>query len=58
MAAEEKIQIVQRALVKELQRQGLRNGVAVDDNGTWAQVDGSFKLRPIALAILAALDDQ
>jgi len=56
MVDEERTQLVERALLDELRRQGRRHGVAVDDNGIWAQVDGSFKLRPIALAILAALD--
>ncbi len=58
MADEERIELIQRALLEELRRQGERHGVSVDDNGVWAQVDGSFKLRPIALAILTALDSR
>lgn len=55
MADEEKIARIERAIVAELKRQGERHGIAVDDNGEWAQVDGGFKLRPLALAVLAAI---
>ncbi len=55
MDDEARLERIERALLEELRRQGERHGVAVDDNGVWAQVDGSFKLRPIARAILAAL---
>lgn len=56
MADEERIELIQRALLEELRRQGERHGVTVEDNGEWAQVDGAFKLRSLALAVLAALD--
>jgi len=55
MHDEEQVTRIERAIVAELKRQGERHGIAVDDNGEWAQVDGSFKLRPLALAVLAVI---
>lgn len=44
-----------RAFLAELHRQGEARGVTVEDNGSLAQVDGSFEVRPIVCAIVAAL---
>lgn len=43
------------AAIIELHRQAKISGAATEDNGELAQVDGSFKVRPLARATLEAL---
>ncbi|APR52020.1 hypothetical protein CA223_06655 [Sphingomonas koreensis] len=49
------IELATRALIDELHRQGKMRGVAVEDNGTTAQVDGSFPVEPLVRAVVAAI---
>ncbi len=44
-------------IVADLRRQEAITGCAVDHHGTRAQVDGSFDLAPIAVAILRELSE-
>ncbi|MFZ5793366.1 MAG: hypothetical protein ACRCS5_06010 [Sphingomonas sp.] len=39
-------------MIAELERQAANGGPFVEHNGTRAQVDGSFDLAPLALAVL------
>lgn len=55
MLDESQVGRIERAIVDELRRQRERHGVSVDDNGQWVQVNGSLKLRPLALAVMRAM---
>ena len=43
------------ALIAELRRQGEARGVVVEDNGSSAQIDGSFLVEPLVRAVIAAI---
>ena len=45
------------AALAELHRQGEKHGCTTEDNGTWVQIDGSFKIEPVVRAILKAAKD-
>ncbi|AJP72913.1 hypothetical protein [Sphingomonas hengshuiensis] len=45
------------AAIDELHRQAEVTGCTTEDNGELAQVDGSFKVRPLVRAILASVRD-
>ena len=44
-----------QAAIAELHRQSNRTGCTTEDNGRWAQVDGSFEVEPVVRAIIAAI---
>lgn len=43
------------ALIADLHRQEEKSGCVADDNGSLAQVDGSFAIEPLVRAVLAAI---
>jgi hypothetical protein len=43
------------ALVADLQRQAETSGCTVASDGPYAQVDGSFQVEPLILAVLTAI---
>ena len=48
---------VVRAIIAELERQSETIGCVAETNGIYAQVDGSFKLAPLAEAMLRVLGE-
>ncbi len=44
-----------QAIIADLHRQAATSGCTTEDNGNSAQVDGHFKVEPLARAVLKAI---
>lgn len=52
---EDLIRRVTQAIIADLHRQSKVSGCTTEDNGKYAQVDGAFKVEPLARAVLKAI---
>lgn len=53
-----RIEPVVAAIIAELERQAEICGYVAETNGVYAQVDGSFKLEPLAQAMLRVVGER
>jgi hypothetical protein len=56
--ADTSIEPVVAAIIAELERQAEICGYVAETNGVYAQVDGSFKLEPLAQAMLRVVGER
>lgn len=47
-----------RALIADLHRQARTSGCHTEDDGVRVQVDGSFEVAPLVLAVLQVIDER
>lgn len=49
------IDVAVQAAITELHRQGEAKGITTEDNGAFAQIDGSFEIEPLVRAVIEAI---